>query len=55
MDRIHVFLASDENYAQHSGVVLASLLANHDKGGCLSQFIISTAGFLRQIGITFAA
>lgn len=33
MDRIHIFLASDDNYAQHSGVVLASLLANHNAGG----------------------
>lgn len=32
-DEIHVFLASDENYAQHSGVVIASMLYNHKKNG----------------------
>lgn len=32
-DKIHIFLASDENYAQHSGVVIASILYNHKKSG----------------------
>ena len=47
MDRINIFLASDDNYAQHSGVVLASLLANHNAGGLPLEFIIWTAAFLR--------
>ena len=32
MDTIHIFLASDNNYAQHAGVVIASIIYNH-KGG----------------------
>ena len=33
MEKIHLFLASDDNYAQHSGVVIASILYNHKKDG----------------------
>lgn len=33
MGKIHLFLASDDNYAQHSGVVIASILYNHKKAG----------------------
>ena len=33
MRKIHLFLASDDNYVQHSGVVIASILYNHKKAG----------------------
>ena len=33
MEKIHLFLASDDNYVQHSGVVIASILYNHKKAG----------------------